>query len=437
MRVLLITQWFEPEPMLKGLLFARELKAMGHEVEVLTGFPNYPGGVFYPGYPLRPLRTDIIDGIRVTRVPLFPSHSRSAIGRILNYLSFAAAAAVYGSLKRGNADVAYVYHPPLTVGMAAAVIGFVHRMPFVYDIQDLWPDTLKSTGMVSNRYALGIVAKACRVVYRRAAAIVAQSPGFEKLLLDRGVPREKLHMVYNWCDEAALTVDGPTSALPAGMEGRFNIVFAGNMGSAQALDAVLIAARDAHACDPRIQFVFVGDGVQVSHLQAMARAQALGDAVMFVPRMPITEVGGILQAADALLVHLRDDPLFSITVPSKTQAYLFSGKPILMAVRGDAADLVKHANAGVFAEPEDSASIANAAIRLASMPQDELIAMGKRGRTYYEQTLSIKVGVAKLASLLEQACAAGSFKKSTPQREREQPVSSGQSSSQSSTQSGT
>jgi len=409
-RVLLITQWFEPEPMLKGLLLARELKAMGHEVEVLTGFPNYPGGVLYPGYRLRLLRTDIIEGIRVTRVPLYPSHSRSAIGRIFNYVSFAAAAAVYGAFQRRKFDVAYVYHPPLTVGMSAAVIGLVHRMPFLYDIQDLWPDTLESTGMISNRHALAIVATACRLVYRRAAMIVAQSPGIETRLLDRGVPREKLHMIYNWCDEAALAPSAARAVVPAGMAGRFNIVFAGNMGPAQALDTVLLAARDAHAADPRIQFVFVGDGVQVSQLQALSDSLQLGKAVMFLPRMPITEIGAILQAADVLLVHLRDDQLFSITVPSKTQAYLFSGKPILMAVHGDAANLVRQADAGVCAEPENAESIAQAAVRLASMEPEALSDMGRRGQAFYEKNLSIKVGIGRLAALLEQACNSNSEK---------------------------
>ncbi|CAG9177268.1 hypothetical protein LMG23992_03457 [Cupriavidus laharis] len=389
--------------MLKGLLLARELKAMGYEVEVLTGFPNYPGGVIYPGYRLKAFQKETIEGISVTRVPLYPSHSRSAIGRVFNYLSFAAAAAIYGMLQRKRFDVAYVYHPPLTVGMAAAAIGLVHRVPFVYDIQDLWPDTLESTGMMPNRRALAIVASACRLVYRRATVIIAQSPGFEKRLLERGVPRHKLHMIYNWCDETALAATNQAGQVPPGMRGRFNIVFAGNMGQAQALDAVVLAAAQAHAADARIQFVFVGGGVQVRQLREMVAAQGLGDAVLFLPRVPINEVGVILRAADALLVHLRDDHLFSITVPSKTQAYLFSGKPILMAVRGDAADLVKQADAGVCAEPEDPESIAKAAIRLASMEPDALAGMGIRGKVFYDENLSIKVGVARLATLLEQA----------------------------------
>ncbi len=297
-----------------------------------------------------------------------------------------------------------MYHPPLTVGMAAVVIGLVRKMPFVYDIQDLWPDTLESTGMVSNRHALALVACACRLVYRRASAIIAQSPGFESRLLERGVPREKLHMIYNWCDETALAPKESEATMPPGMEGRFNIVFAGNMGPAQALDAVLLAARDAHAADPRIQFVFVGDGVQVAKLQALSESLDLGKAVMFLPRMPITEVSHVLQAADVLLVHLRDDPLFSITVPSKTQAYLFSGKPILMAVHGDAANLVNQAGAAICAEPENAESIAHAAVCLAAMPREDLLDMGRRGKEFYEKNLSVKVGIARLVTLLEQAC---------------------------------
>lgn len=426
MRILLITQWFEPEPSVKGLLLAQELRVLGHDVEVLTGFPNYPDGVLYPGYRLKAVQKETIDGIPVTRVFLYPSHSRSAIGRVINYVSFAAAATLYGVLRWKRFDAAYVYHPPLTVGMAAAAIGLVRRLPFVYDIQDLWPDTLESTGMMPNRHALAMIAAACRLVYRRAAIIVAQSPGFETRLLERGVPRDKLHMIYNWCDEAALATVSQAGQVPPRMRGRFNIVFAGNMGRAQALDAVILAARQAYAANPRIQFVFVGGGTQVPQLKAMAQAQGLDDAVMFLPRMPMNEVGVILQAADALLVHLRDDSLFSITVPSKLQAYLFSGKPVLMAVRGDAAELVRQADAGVCAEPENAESVAQAALQLASMECDALLSMGQRGKAFYEQNLSSRVGVARLAALLEQAGNTRSGK-GAPGGIGEQPPSSTQS----------
>ena len=136
MRILYATQWFEPEPILKGIYFSKLLRAHGHDVRVVTGFPNYPGGTLYPGYRLKLLRRDTMDAIPIDRVPLYPSHSRSACGRILNYVSFAASLTVYGIFTRKRPDVLYAYHPPLTVGLAAAIIAAVRRIPFVYDIQE-------------------------------------------------------------------------------------------------------------------------------------------------------------------------------------------------------------------------------------------------------------------------------------------------------------
>ena len=394
----MLTQWFDPEPAFKGLLFARALRDAGHEVQVITGFPNYPGGTLYPGYRVRWRQREILDGIAVLRVALYPSHDSSALGRVFNYVSFAASATLAGLTTRFQPDVAYVYHPPLTVGVAAAVVGLFRRVPFVYDVQDLWPDTLQATGMFRNRAGIKIIGWAADWVYRRAAVVVAQSPGFRQRLLARGVPERKLRLIRNWCDEAALsrraTLD--TSRL----SGRFNVVFAGNMGKAQGLEAVLAAADLVRAQAPDVQFVFVGGGTDVELLRA--RAAAL-ENVLFVPRLPTDQVGTLLDAADVLLVHLRRSTLFSITLPSKIQAYLFQGKPILVAVDGDASDLVREAGAGVIATPEDPADIARAVLELRALAPEARAAMGQRGRDYYLQHLSVDTGVSEMIETFKQA----------------------------------
>lgn len=394
----MLTQWFDPEPTFKGLAFARALRAQGHEVEVITGFPNYPGGKLYEGYRLRLLQREQVEGIQIARVPLYPSHDGSAIKRALNYISFAASSCLYGVFASRRADVIYAYHPPLTVGMSAALIGLVRRTPVVYDIQDMWPDTLKATGMLSNARALSFIGRICGWVYRRAAALVVLSPGFRQLLVERGVPADKVSVIYNWCDAQALS--SAQARAPEVMQGRFNIVFAGTMGKAQALDAVLATAERVLQESPVIQFVFVGGGVDVDRLKAVASERKLSN-VIFLPRMPMSEVGSVLSAADALLVHLRDDPLFAITVPSKTQAYMAVGKPLLMAVRGDAAALVEEAGCGVIAEPENAASLAEAALSLAAMPHAELMAMGRRGKDFYDQRLAIGVGVGRFVKVFQ------------------------------------
>jgi len=407
LRILLLTQWFDPEPTSKGLLFAKKLHEVGHSVEVLTGFPNYPGGKMYPGYRQNWRTRQTMDGIVVTRVPLYPSHDRSAIKRILNYLSFAVTSCLYGIFLTRKADVIYVYHPPMTVGLSAALISFFRRSPFVYDVQDLWPDTLRSTGMVQNQLVLRSVGLLCRWIYRRARHIVVLSPGFRDALIQRGVDEKAITVIHNWCDEAAVQAPDKCPLDLAFMDGRFNVVFAGNMGKAQALGAVIEAARLVASLDSQIQFVFVGGGLEVDDLKKMSASTNLTN-VRFLPPVPMKQVGQILSRASALLVHLKDDPLFPITIPSKTQAYLAAGKPILMGVRGNAADLVQAAGAGVFVEPENSASIANGVLQIARLPLDAQTRMGENGYNFYSRELSLDTGVRKFLKVFSQTQSADS-----------------------------
>lgn len=395
-KVVLLTQWFDPEPTFKGLAFARELVGKGFEVEVVTGFPNYPGGKVYDGYRMRLLQREVIDGVQITRLPLYPSHDGSALRRIGNYVSFAASSLFYGLFMLKRPDVIYAYHPPLTVGMTASLLRLIRRIPVVYDIQDMWPDTLRATGMLGNERLLSAISRFCDWVYRRVDRIVVLSPGFRRLLIERGVPPEKLDVIYNWCDEAALQA-APVASPDSAPDGQFRVVFAGNMGKAQALSAVVEAAELLSTERAEVRFVLVGSGIEVDSLKQLVAKKRL-ENVVFVPRVPMNEVGAILASADALLVHLKDDPLFAITIPSKTQAYMAIGKPLLMAVRGDAAELVQQAACGVTAIPEDARSVADAVIRLANLAALEREEMGERSRVFYQRELSLAVGAERFAA---------------------------------------
>lgn len=399
-RVLMLTQWFDPEPTFKGLGFARELVRQGFEVEVVTGFPNYPGGRVYPGYKVKWLQRELIDGVHITRLPLYPNHDQSAIKRILNYASFAASALLYGLFMAKRADVMYAYHPPLTIGIAASIMRFFRRTPVVYDIQDMWPDTLRATGMLTNPRALRVVGAVCNWVYRRVDQIVVLSPGFKRLLLQRGVPEAKLSVIYNWADEASLAA--PAGLVPATFpaSGQFRILFAGNMGKAQSLNTVLQAAELLQQESSRICWVMLGGGVETDRLKAEANRRHLSN-VVFLPAVPMARVGAYLEAADALLVHLRKDPLFQVTIPSKTQAYMAIGKPLLMAVDGDAADLVKQSGGGVVCESESLEALAKAAQALANASADTLVAMGQQAKTFYQQHLGLAVGVQRFGELFK------------------------------------
>ena len=406
MRILFLTQWFDPEPTFKGLLFARKLHELGYEVEVVTGFPNYPGGKLYPGYRQRWCSREIINGVTVVRVPLYPSHDDSPVNRVLNYFSFALSSCIYGIIFAKKADVIYVYHPPMTMGLSGALIGLFRNTPFVYDVQDLWPETLRATGMVSNPFILKWVAVICNWIYRQASHIVVLSHGFRDALMGREVDEKKISVIYNWCDEAALRLPETTSINLDCMEGRFNVVFAGTMGKAQALSAVIHAARLVGLKNANVQFVFVGGGVEVEPLKALVNSLSLNN-VRFLPRMPMNEVGMVLARAGALLVHLKDDPLFAITIPSKTQAYLAVGKPIIMGVRGDAAKLINNSGAGVAVEPENPESIAEGVLNIANLSADAKRVMCEKALEFYAQKMSLSTGAFRFDAIFKQVIANG------------------------------
>jgi lipopolysaccharide/colanic/teichoic acid biosynthesis glycosyltransferase/glycosyltransferase involved in cell wall biosynthesis len=403
-RILMLTQWFDPEPTFKGLEFARKLVECGHDVEVLTGFPNYPRGQLYPGYRLRLCQRESVDEISIVRVPLYPSHDRSAWRRALNYLSFAIAATVLGPALVRRPDVIYAYHPPGTIGLPALALGRWFSAPVVYDVQDLWPDTILSTGMLSGgrgalwaRLPILLLGRFCRFVYRHADRVVVLSPGFRRTLIERGVAADKVEVIYNWAPPQQPAEAG--SHVP---DGKFTVVFAGNMGLAQGLDAVLEAAARCAVTASTVRFRFLGAGVDVDRLKRRAGEMRLAN-VEFLGWQPLAGTQAILNAADALLVHLKDDPLFAITIPSKTQAYLAAGRPIVMAVRGDAADLVARAGAGVLAEPGNPESIAEAIRRLAEMPAAERARMGQSGREFYESRLAFGRAVEKFDAVFRGA----------------------------------
>ena len=398
-RLLLLTQWFDPEPTFKGLVFARELVHQGFDVEVLTGFPNYPGGILYAGYQIKFLQREFIDGVRVTRVPLFPSHDHSVFGRIFNYISFSFSATLYAVFAARSPSVVYAYHPPLTVGLAAILIKFFRKCAVVYDVQDMWPDTLSATGMLNSVFILNVVSWFCSFVYSFVDHIVVLSPGFKRLLIRRGVPSSKISVIYNWADEQSLLdpIGFLHPTFPVS-NNHFRILFAGNIGKAQSLRTVLDAASLTQMRNSSVQWLLLGDGLEVDVLKSDVKRMNLNN-VLFFPSVPMSEVGLYLREADALLVHLRRDPLFEITIPSKTQAYMAVGKPLLMAVNGDAADLVRLSSGGVVSDSDNPESLADAAHYLSSLSKQNLLAMAVNSRNFYRSNLELTCGVRHFAEI--------------------------------------
>lgn len=393
MRILFLTQWFQPEPFFKGLPFAKALAARGHDVEVLTGFPNYPGGQVYPGYHICSYQREVMDGITVHRVPLYPSHDKSALHRILNYLSFSLSAVLLGPWLVRKPDIIYVYNL-VTLGPSAFLLRFLFGAKVIIDVQDLWPESVANSKMLGNKTVLNVLNGICGWIYRGADRLTVLSPGFKQELINRGVAPEKIEVIYNWCDEASIVVDAVASSSekPSEFSGKFIVLFAGAMGFAQGLDTLLDCARLCRVSLPDVQFVLIGGGVDKPCLQERAEAMGLKN-VTFLPPRSMETMGKIFEMADTLIVHLKDDPLFRITIPSKTQAYLYTGKPIVMAMRGDAADLIREAGAGVLCAPDDPQEMINAIKALYEMPEIERRKMGEAGHRYYMDHLSFNQGV--------------------------------------------
>lgn len=384
MRLLILSFFYTPEPNdIKIHSLAMEMVKRGHEVTVVTTFPNYPYGEIYEGYQQRWRQWETLDGVRVLRVPLYADHTRSGLKRALSYLSFMVSAAVLAPFLTGKADVMWVYHPPLTTGLAGWWVSLLKRVPFVYEIQDMWPDTLSATGMLSNERALRVVGGVAKWLYNRTSALTVNSPGMKHNLIDKAVPTEKIHVMPNWADEALYRPieRDPELGERYGLNGRFNLMFGGNMGLVQALETGIDAAERLQDMQD-FQLVLIGDGLVLPNIQAEVTRRELTN-VRFIERQPAANMPRFFAWADALWLPLKDDPLFAMTIPAKTQAYLACGRPVICSVPGDGADVIREAGAGIVCPPEDADALERAIRDLHAMPREKREAIGAAGHDAY------------------------------------------------------
>jgi colanic acid biosynthesis glycosyl transferase WcaI len=387
MRILFVMQWCRPEPDFKCIPMAKALMERGHEVQVLTGFPNYPEGKIYPGYRVRLWQKETIENVPIVRVPLYPSHDSSSFRRACNYASFAASASLMGPFLVRKPEVAYVYNP---MGLPGILLKYFKGTPFVYDIQDLWPDSLVAARMIANRMIIWVLGHFFRFVYRQSHHLIVLSPGFRQCLIERGIAQDKISVIYNWCDEEHIAPQRRNAELSRslGFAGKLTVLYAGNLGKAQALEIVVEAARILQTTQPQVLFALIGKGTEMESLRHQVMVSDL-ENVRFLPQVPPGQIGAIMAQADALLVHLRADSLFSITIPSKTQAYLAAGKPILMGVNGEARRLVERAGAGICFGSEKRDELVLAVTRLAQLTDREREIMGQKGLKFYQTHLSL------------------------------------------------
>lgn len=386
MNVLIVSQYFWPESFLVNDL-AAGLMERGHRVTVLTGKPNYPGGKLFPGYGLlKPVREDY-EGARVLRVPLAPRGAGGKVGLVLNYFSYALFASLLGPiLCRGRYDLIFVYEPsPITVGVPAAIMKLFKRAPIMFWVQDLWPESLSATGAVRSPVVLRQVEKLVRGIYRTCNLILVTSRGFVSGIKTVGGDVSKVRYWPQWAEALYRPV-----ALEEGAEERdelpsgFRVVFGGNLGAAQSFETILAAAENL-ADRSDIHWVVLGEGRMRSQVEEHIERSGLKGRVHLLGARPPEQMPRYFALADALLVTLKDEEIFSLTVPGKVQSYLACGRPIVAALEGEGARVVRDSGAGLVAPAEDADALAERVLDLYRMSPEKREEMGYRGRAYFEE----------------------------------------------------
>lgn len=385
MKILVVTQYFWPENFrINDLVLG--LKQRGHKVTVLTGMPNYPEGNFYPGYGFFSPCREEFEGVPVLRVPLVPRGRGKGMMLALNFLSFAVFASLLAPLRcRGDFDVIFVYEPsPITVGIPALVLKIIKRAPVMFWVQDLWPESLSATGAVKARWLLKLVEWLVRFIYRGCDLILVQSQAFvppvERLGGNRKIMRYFPNSAEALYTPVVLPDDAPERVnLPAG----FRIMFAGSIGAAQNFGMILDSAERLKSY-PDIHWLILGDGRMLPWVKKQIEERGLGSTVHLLGRHPVESMPRYFSLADALLVTLRKDPIFSLTIPAKVQSYLACGKPIIAALEGEGARIIRESGAGLVCAADPPNGLANIVLEMYNMDIKERQAMGERGQEYFK-----------------------------------------------------
>jgi len=391
MKVLVVSLYYEPDlcqsngPIIRAL--CDDLASAGHQVTVLTSFPHYNCDAVWPAYRGRLCSRDQVGEVRVFRSYIFVPRRRTGWGRILNYLSFNLSSTLAG-LFAGPQDVIFVMSPPLTIGLTAYVLGLLKRIPFCYNLQDIWPEAAVRLGMLQGERVIRFFSRVEKFIYRRSRKIFAISDEFKENLRGKGVPEEKIEVIPNFADTRFIRPLEKANSFSHAhrLTEKFVVLYAGNLGLSQGLEVMLEAA--ARLRERReIVFLIVGSGSRRDHLMAEAQRQGL-ENVEFLPLQPEADVPLLYASCDVALVPLRRGNT-EISVPCKVYSIMASGRPYIASV--DEAShvwkLTARANCGVCIAPEDGAALAEAVLHLQAGPE-RAREMGLNGRDYVERHFS-------------------------------------------------
>ena len=406
MRILYLSQYFPPEAgatQNRAFEMGRNLVRLGHQVTVLAEIPNHPSGIIPPEYRGKLYERAELEGMQVIRVWVKASPVKTFANRMAFYLSYMLNASLAGLLLAGGKfDLIYASSPPLFVGGAALALSILRRIPLVFEVRDLWPESAVALGELSNRRAIDLATRLEEACYRRASLVVVVTRGVLERLQARGLPPEKLALIPNGANLEQFQFQPEQRRQirrDLSLEGKCVAIYAGIFGIAQQLETVLEAAALARD-DPSLHFVLIGDGPRKADLVAQAVAQDLTNLTI-LPEMPPGEIPAYLSAADVALVPLRKLDLFSGVLPSKLFDAWACQRPVLLSVEGEARTILEEADGGLFVSPEDPAALVAGLRRLQADPQARA-RMGAAGRAYAAAHHSRRALAEKLAARLQE-----------------------------------
>jgi colanic acid biosynthesis glycosyl transferase WcaI len=412
MKILYVSQYFPPEmgaPAARAVELSRHWAAAGHDVTVLTGFPNHPTGVVPPEYrdKFRRLVThEQTDGVNVVRTWLLPFPNRKAYERMLNYSSFCASAATTG-LFLSQPDVVIASSPQLLVGLSGWWLARWKRVPFVFEVRDLWPESLAAVGMGDGSSFLHrSLAGIAGFLYRHADRIVVVTPAFEDYLVEHWhVPREKISVIENGVETQLFAPEPFSSETVTSLrrelraEGKFVVSYIGTMGMAHGLETIIAAAVQLQDRNPEIVFVMLGEGAEKQSIVALARERGLNN-LRFVDQQPREKIPAYISASDACLVPLKRTELFKTVIPTKMLEFMSCARPVILGVDGQARAILEEARAGLVIEPENSDALVSA-IRYLAANREAARELGQNGREYIVRKFSRRHTAEKYIRVLE------------------------------------
>jgi glycosyltransferase involved in cell wall biosynthesis len=412
LRLLIISQYYWPETFRVNDIVA-DLSARGHQVTVLTGVPNYPQGDIFPAFRKNPAAFDTHAGAKIIRIPMLV-RGKGTLRLGLNYLSFVLSGMLVGTwrLRGMDFDAIFVFEvSPITVALPAILLRRLKRAPILLWILDLWPETLAAVGAVRSPVILSWVGRLVSFIYSHCDRLLIQSNAFQANLETFGADPHKTRYFPAWAEPI---LNGPLEEIPpaeemAPFEGTFKILFAGNIGEAQDFPAILDAAETlGHRRD--IRWILVGDGRAAEGVQAEIKRRGLDESVFMLGRHSVERMPSFFRAAGALLVSLKRNPIFSMTIPGKVQTYLAAGVPILGMLDGEGARVILAAEAGFVSPAGDGKALAHQVERLVNASQATRDEMGRKAQEYCKRHFDRGT----LISSLEKWCAELIEERATP-----------------------